>query len=85
MKHLIVALTLATGCGSSLTADTMSSLAAVLEASKSAYTLVCMPPPTQALQCRSPEIDQVCTLGHAYINSAIGLYTELNDELKDAK
>lgn len=89
MNHLrIAAVCIAlSACGSSLPADGMTKFANVLESTKTAFRHVCNPPKLTAaaitVECRSPEVDAYCDIGAAYLDSAIGIYTELNNELKE--
>jgi hypothetical protein len=59
---------------------------------KTAFKHICNPPPAIKIaqhdvdvQCgvSSQQLDAYCDIGAAYLDSAIGVYTQLNDELKE--
>jgi hypothetical protein len=77
LKHIVVAVTLALGgCGTTLPADGMTQFAHMLESTKAAWLLVCEPQPTAADHAAA------CDVAAAHVNGAVGIYTELNEELK---
>lgn len=76
-----------TGCGSSLPAELATSFGNVLAATKQAVKTTCNPHSVSiagaTVECRSPELDLQCDIAAAYLDSAIMLYTKMNDELKE--
>ena len=54
----------------------MPRTASALEAVKTAYTAVCVPPP-------GPSAQAACDRARAAINDTIEVYTEINQQLKD--
>jgi hypothetical protein len=65
------------GCGETLPADGMAKFAHMLESTKAALVLVCDPPPAAADHAAA------CDVAAAHVNGAVGLYTTLNESLKE--
>lgn len=79
----ILAIQLLTGCAGALPPDSMKKFAHMIEGTKAAHQLVCNPPASVPLQCRTPESDAVCEVAAVQINVGVDAYNTINDNFTE--
>lgn len=80
---LVIAVFWAVGCAGALPPDSMTKFAHMIEGTKAAHQLVCNPPASVPLQCRTPESDAVCEVAAVQINVGVDAYNTINDNFTE--